>query len=297
MKEDVEKTEELAPPNDGDAIGGDELQEQLVADVMRKYIDLLLFARLGLEAWSLNSVLQKFEVHLPPDSDVGVIVRINDEDCFWTQPVATRSFSEGESIAPRDLAVKRVLIPEEEPSRYIRGEWDGLRWVVDMKLSTPHPRRTNHFQLGADFVFASMDALTRGTLGVFIENAFHAAEHFALAELLSYEITARIVVDAKSHKTVRTTYQTWARLGNTEDRFARLLTSLDDARAASTYLRGQQGINPGWAEGALKDLVAMRDWVRKVVNGDGPTSIRVVAQRAIAAGELVGLNDTGLRAG
>lgn len=111
MKEDVEETAELAPSNNGDTSGGDELQNHLVADVMRKYIDLLLFARIGLETWSLDSVLQKFEVHLPPDSDVGVIVRINDEDCFWTQPVATRPFSQGEGIAPKDLAVMRVPIP------------------------------------------------------------------------------------------------------------------------------------------------------------------------------------------
>lgn len=287
---------ELRPEEDEDRIEGDGgTDESLVGHVMRRFVELVIFARTGNGSWRPDAELSRFEVRLKDDTDDGFTVRINDEDCCWSAPVAARDFAEHDTIGPADVLVEQLPLPHGESNRYIRGSWDGTRWNLEMKLSRPHPRRVAHARLGAEFMTSARDALGRDALGVFTENAFHAAEHLALAELLSYDITLREVVDAKSHKTARTTYQTWAQLGNTEQRFARLLTRLDEARGAATYLRGSRPLDAAEAMQVLADLEDMEAWVAGVVHGDGPRTISLVATRAIDAGELIGLEDAQIR--
>lgn len=87
------------------------------------------------------------------------------------------------------------------------------------------------------------------------------------------------------------------RHGNTDARYATLLTELTDRRTTNTYLRGQAvGESAAEAPNVLERLREMRVWVRAVVLDDeGPKVIQVYAVGDIAAGQLVGTQDMAVR--
>lgn len=271
------------------------LEERLAEGVLRRYVSLVLFARLADGTWRPGDVLHEFEVYLSDESDMNFVVQINSEDCCWTQPVSVRSFVEFDQIGPEDILIEKVAIPEHRTRRYIKGTWDGRAWKIDMCLSLPHPLQGKYANLGAEFLDAAKWALSRNLVAVFVENAFHSAENFALAELVSYEFSREAVANAKTHKTIRTTYQTWASLGNTDMRFAGVLNRLDEARTAATYLRSSREVGLAGARSMLSELEEMARWSAAVARGEGPRTVRVVANRTIAAGELVATGDVALR--
>jgi hypothetical protein len=115
------------------------------------------------------------------------------------------------------------------------------------------------------------------------------------AELLSYAAAVPEVADSKSHGRLRGTYQLWARLGNTEQRFARLLNELDRRRPALTYCLGDDARDASVAREQQAELRDLADWVQRVVAGDGPREIRLYATQDISAGQLVSRDATNIR--
>lgn len=210
-----------------------EADDRLAADVLNRFVHLVLFARRGNGTWTDESVLERFYVALQADTDVDALVRINDEEDYWSSPRAARDLDEGKDLTPVDLVVARMPAPAQSPERYISGVWVDERWRIDVRLNRPHPRRADHLAAAAEFAEAAGTALDRGALRAFRANAFHAAEHLAQAELLSYVPAADLIANARTHRSIRSTYQLWARLENTESRFAKLLQDLDDGRAAA----------------------------------------------------------------
>jgi hypothetical protein len=59
-------------------------------------------------------------------------------------------------------------------------------YPLSPQLNRPHPQRAAHLEAGLEFAELARVALDKGMLRGFHENAFHAAEHLAKAELLSY---------------------------------------------------------------------------------------------------------------
>lgn len=106
------------------------------------------------------------------------------------------------------------------------------------------------------------------------------------------------IADSKTHGTVKSTYQLWARLENTDPRFARLLTELGDARKSQTYLRGDRATDLEVARARAKMLGEMFEWVRRLVEeGQGPPVIHMVATDEITAGQLIGTGELALKPG
>jgi hypothetical protein len=283
------------PRNELDDIE-DEVRDRMVEDVFMRWVNLVLTARIGNGTWDENSQLRSFVIVFPPDNDNDVRVRVNDEDSYWSHPRAARNLAEGATLKPDDLLVERLSVPSDPPSRYIRAEVTAGRWELEIQLNMTHPRRIEHLAAAGEFRESAADALERGALRAFYENAFHAAEHLAQAELLSYTPTLAEVVDAKSHDKVRSTYHLWARLGNTDTRFARLLTDLQDARSSQTYLRGDQAADMETARVHHELLDDMYEWVRGLVqDGRGPRSIQMIATQQIVAGQVVSMSELQLR--
>ncbi len=86
-----------------------------------------------------------------------------------------------------------------------------------------------------------------------------------------------------------TPYTLWARLGNTEQRFASLLHSLAQLRSAARYLNGELDADAEEVTQLMETLAEMEGHVRGVVTGDSAYRrhrYQVIATREIRAGRL-----------
>ncbi len=252
----------------------------------------VLYARVGNKTWTPESELSSFRVVMP---DGAPVVRVNDEAGFWSAPVAARSFKPGEELSPSDLITQPTVLPEADLP-YIAGIRTGAGWKVDFNLDRPHPKRLEFLDLAGEFVDVAEAALDQGLIRPFISNAFHAVEHLARAELLSYSLTTDEVIGARKHTQVASAYQLWVRLGNTDKAFARLLKRLSTARRSATYLDKPFDWSESEARTALSDLRRFQRHVEKIARaGKKPDKIHVISTRAIEAGTLVAHNDAVLR--
>lgn len=271
-----------------------EARQRLAEDVLRRFVQMLLFARRGNGTWDDNSTLHAFHVVLAADHDDQWWVRINDEPHYWTAPRAIRDFAADQSISPEDLHVEPAD-PPVEPERFISGTWNGESWDLTLQLERADPARAVHLEAGLEFAAVAQASLEQGHLRGFHANAFHAVEHIVKAELFSYAAAIPDVADSKTHGRLRGTYQLWAHLGNTDQRFARLLHELDQGRASITYGVGDDSRDETKARQQGIVLAELCEWVQGVVAGDGPRVIRLYATQDISAGQMVSTDSTSLR--
>ena len=165
--------------------------------------------------------------------------------------------------------------------------------MLEYRFGGAAEKRLLHLRLADEFLASAHDDLAAGRNRSAFTSAFHAAEHYAKAELLHYPLTAALVESSKKHSAVRGTYAVWARLGNAEVRFADVLNKLDRERGRATYLEDQWATDHELAE-VIATLDEMRVWVTAVVEGRGPKVIHAISTRDIDAGSLVGADDVGL---
>jgi hypothetical protein len=223
-------------------------------------------------------------------------VQLNDETQGWTPTRAMRNLRPSETLRAGDLVSDRVSLPARPTASYIAGQRTDGEWHVDFNFSLSSPRREEHLVAGEEFHRAARDAAEAKLQRPFVENAFLATEHFLRAELLSYGPTLDLVEQAKTHRVVASTYNLWSRLGNTEQRFADLLNDLGHARGTQVYANkdpaADQVIDSASALQVLKDL---QIHVQRILAGDGPHPIKVIATRDIRAGSLIGRGDYTLK--
>jgi hypothetical protein len=92
-------------------------------------------------------------------------------------------------------------------------------------------------------------------------------------------------------------YNQWAKLENTDPRFAGLLNRLGELRASARYLRADFELDAAEATEILALLGAMRNHVEEVrpkrtLGDHPPRGYHVVATRDLRAGELILETDT-----
>jgi hypothetical protein len=179
--------------------------------------------------------------------------------------------------------------PEERDTPYIAAFAHGTGWVMSYDLSRRHPLADEHLALGADFATSGHEAHAAARLGVALDCAYSAAELLAKAELFSCSPTINAALSARKHAGVVTPYTLWARLGNTEQRFASLLHRLAQLRPPARYLNGELDADAEEVAQLIETLVEMERHVRGVVTGDPAYRRRryqVIATREIRAGRL-----------
>lgn len=223
-------------------------------------------------------------------------VRLNGEVQGRLEVEARRAVEKGEEVTTEDMGrVSAFLLPEA----------DGDAAHVTMLVTA-----TGHFllfdasynavrieaQLRASDEFLAMAglALEAGRLRAFAENAFGACELLAGAELLSLP-DKRVMT--RTHRTLRSFYNQWARLDNTDPRFAGLLNRLGELRTPGRYLRAEFTFEEAEARETLAVLVEMREHVESVrpqrtLAARPPRAYKVLATREIGAGEMVAASDT-----
>lgn len=258
------------------------------------FITPIVWARsLNGEDLNIESVRSFFVFADHPD---GPLVEINDEGLAWTRAKATRNLLPDETLGPGDLLSERVAAPPRPRAGFISGTLIAGRWQIDFSFATSSPKRHAHLHVAAEFLRAAEVVADAHLTRALVENAFHAVEHLARAELLSYAPTIPLVENAKTHGKLSSTYNLWARLENTEGRFAKLLNDLSAARPSATYATGAAATPELDVDLILRTLNEMHDHVTRIVDGDIRSPIKVVATRDISAGAIVGEDDYTLRA-
>lgn len=263
-----------------------------ILDQALNFVRPVLYARVGNQTWKPGSELSSFMVVMP---DGAPLVRVNDEVGFWSVPVAARSFEEGEELSPSDLITRPAVLPEANLP-YIAGTRTDSGWKVAFNLDRPHPKRLEFLDLADEFAKAAEATLDQGLVRPFISSAFHAVEHLARAELLSYSLTTEEVIGARKHTQVASAFHLWAHLGNTDEAFAHLLNRLSEARRSATYLDTPLDWSEAEARAVLLSIQKFQRHVEKIARrGEKPDRINVVATRTIEAGTLVANTDAALR--
>lgn len=228
-------------------------------------------------------------------------VRLNREVRGQAIVQAARPMEAGEEISLGDIRrIRRYELSEDDPDAahvtLLRGPDE--RWHLSFDWQHNTARVGRHLETAREFVAQAVDAVAAGRLRAFPEEAFAAAELLARAELLP--LPDRVLRDAKSHRTVHSRYNHWARSGNTEQRFADLLNELGQMRASARYQRGDFELK---RERAAEMLATLQDMLAHVesVSPDRDLSrrprartITAIAAEPIKAGMPVALAVSGL---
>jgi hypothetical protein len=279
--------------------GWGEVGQSLFDDMLARFILPEHQRRVAESAWPEGEPIVRFQVIFPEDRPPET--RLNDEVHGMVRAIAARDIEAGQDVMIDDLAglVGYEPLPEEADISHVTAFMHRDGWGVTFSFAQGHPSRHGWLKLGREFVATSQNALAGGQLGPFFENAFAASETLAKAELLSSRPTVELVLNSKRHAAVSTNYHLWARLGNTEARFAKLLSRLSDLRGSARYLDGRNLLTQAEAKEGLETLEAMEQHVADIVDGvtrDENTPVMTVyATRPIRAGELVGAGDYSLR--
>jgi hypothetical protein len=197
----------------------------------------------------------------------------------------------GEELYVSDIAgIEHFELPEEDvDAGHITLVSLAEGMAVSFDATYNRSRVAEHLALADDFFSAAELALASGHLAPFAENAFATAELLAKAELLP--LPDKAVLDGKTHKTVLTRLHWWARMGNIDPQFPRLLQRLAGLRAGSRYLRGAERLTEAEAGTLLEELAAMREHVRARAPQRGPDRprrrIAMIAGKPLRQGDVV----------
>jgi hypothetical protein len=220
-------------------------------------------------------------------------VRLNDEvqgSLLVEHVDPGRAFTIGEPIYLSDIRrIERVTLPDEDANAAhitIAFLQDGICICFDATYN--RARVSDYLAAAEEFIASAQHALDNGLLRPFAENAFHAAESLAKAELLP--LPDETLLKAKTHRTVSGRLHRWGALGNIDPDAPHLLSELDNLRGQETYVGDGPRLDPGVAKSLLERLQAMRDHVvANAPQADGSTRRRVYAQaaRPIEAGQII----------
>lgn len=275
---------------------GGELGQALFGDVVTRFINPEIERRRGVGTWPEVELVSHFQVLFHESGQVEI--RLNEEIGGMAEVRATRDVKADETITTNDFDQVSKYIPREEdagiPHVTAFSHRDG--WSLIFKFAGGHPSGQDHLVRGREFMETARKALTAGHLGPFLDNAFSATELLAKAELLACRPTVDLVLNSKRHGSVATPYHAWAKLGNTEGRFAALLKTLTDLRGSARYLQRDLDIATNVAWEMMQTLDAMAAHVLEVlgdeVGGGAPSQFNVYATRDIDAGHLVTAADS-----
>lgn len=234
-----------------------------------------------------------FKVDMPP------VVRLNSEvhGSVMVSPAdPARVWNAGEDVMLEDIGgICDFALPDEDANAAhitLLAHASGYSLTFDATYN--RARIAEHLRAAEEFMVSADQALTDERLTPFVENAFHAAEHLAKAELLP--LPDERFLRAKTHRTVASRLHWWSNLGNIDPDAAKLLSQLDDLRQRETYLADGRRLGRESAKEIYERLMRMRDSVVKNAPQKGPSpqgrrSRTMLAARNLEAGQLVRLSD------
>jgi uncharacterized protein (UPF0332 family) len=200
-------------------------------------------------------------------------VRLNDEVKGTAIATAARPISKGELVRLEDISgISDVLrAPEDEDLGHLTLlPKPGGGWFIafDFRRNASHMRA--HADHAEGFIDVAAVALEAERLGVFVENLLAAVELLAKA-LLIWAPDERML-QARTHKTIHTRFNSERQMGNVDARFADLLNRLAAMRGSARYLRGELELETGEATELLavsrEMLKAARDQIPRTAGDE-----------------------------
>lgn len=269
--------------------------QALFEDAVDRYLQPELKTRVADGRLAAGTEIYRFQVLR---TEAGSEVRLNKEvgGTIMVRP-AGEMLSAGQEVTIDDIAgvVGYEPRPEDADAPHLTAFAHGGGWSLAFKLGSGDPRRTDFLTRANEFAATAREAASSGRLGPFVDNAFSACELLAKAELLSSEPTVELMLGKGSHPAVASAYHAWAKLGNTDQRFARLLKRLEELRGPGRYLDRELALERESIDEILHVLEAMEAHVTEAVRGKtlGPElqSQTFIATRPLAAGQLVTTDD------
>jgi HEPN domain-containing protein len=226
--------------------------------------------------------------------DRKTVVRLNEEVGGSMRARATRPIAKGETVTVADVYdLSDYQLPEaDRDAAHFTLLLHSKGWSLAFDGRYNRVRADEHVGAADEFVESARRALDSGALRAFVDNAYSAAELLAKAELLPLPdptlLTGR-------HGTIGSNYNLWARIGNTEQRFADLLNRLGELRGPGRYLRKALSLDASAARQMLATLDEMRVHAGAVVSDSSPRAgFSVYAHRVIRRGEVVEMPPGGL---
>lgn len=264
-----------------------EFGDTLFSQALTQYVQPEVSKRLAAGEMKVGDPIYAFLIVLdgkPPS------VLLNGQIPGMFKVKATRAMEAGEEVSRDDFTDLQEYLPTDEirAGQYVVALHSRDGWGITFDLNKIHPDARKHFDVGVEFFETAKSSLAEGRERAFAENAHSAAELFARAELLCSVITAERVAPAKSHGQIKSTYNAWGNLGNTDPRYARVLNLLGDERNNARYLRGNKSLVGSKAEEVLAVLDEMRTHVDSILRDGHPPGkqFRAYATKPIKSGEL-----------
>jgi hypothetical protein len=273
-----------------------DIGQALFDDLLERFVRPEVTRRLDSGRLSVGAPIYRFQVLLHDDSQDEI--RLNEEvgGIVDVEPAERVTVAEGDEVSSGQVAAitRYEPRPDDAGVPHLTALSHRGRWSLVFDLGGGHTRRHDFLDRAAEFLATARDAAASGRTGAFLENAFDACELLAKAELLSSRPTMELVVASSTHKAIARPYHAWAKLGNTEARFAQLLARLTELRGAARYPDRELVIEPTLVEEMLETLAAMERHVTDVVEGSEHVGLRtetLIAKRPLPAGRLVTNDD------
>lgn len=269
----------------------EDLGDKIFQSVWEQFIGPEVERRLASGELPADEPLYRVQVVFNVDTDPEV--RLNREVRGYANVRAARPIEAGEEVTLADIAgFEGYVLSEDDPNAahvtlLRHGETWGLTWDSHYNAQ----RIAEHIKAAEEYVRGAEDAASRTDLRRFVEDALHASELLAKAELLA--LPDEVVFSAKSHGSITSRYNEWADLGNADIAFAKLLNELHRLRPAATYLQKPFALEAADAAEMLATLKQMREHVtetapsRDLKDTRRRQSYTMRAAQDIKAGELI----------
>lgn len=291
--------EPLTQAGDDDELDEAAIAEGLFQDVTDRYIGPEVVRRREAGDWDEDELVRNALISFGQDGAVRVL--LNEEVKGMVTATATRPLEKGETVFTEDIGRIADFSWENDDghSTYIAV----LPCAAGMALLTKYRHNvkvsSDHLDAAEEFLNYAVHASSNGHCRVFIENAYGACELLAKAELL--RLAGNTLSDSKSHERVRQAYNLWAKLGNTEHRFAQLLNRIARLRRPARYLEAPLELSTQDIEDIAGTLHAMHEHVVRVAPRPGrdpedevPVRINAIARRDLKAGQLLTVEDVSI---
>jgi hypothetical protein len=203
------------------------------------------------------------------------------------QARATRPIAKGETVTIADVYdLSAYQLPEaDRDAAHFTLLLHSKGWSLAFDGRYNRARVDEHVDAADEFVESARGALDRGALRAFVDSAYSAAELLAKAELLPLPDSTLLT---GGHGTIGSNYNLWARIGNTEQRFANLLNRLGELRGPGRYLRKDLSLAPAAARKMLATLDDMRAHADAVTSDSSSRAgFSFYAHRDLRRGEVV----------
>ncbi len=211
---------------------------------------------------------------------------------------ASRPLLAGEDVMPADIRSVEAFAWEDDdgassfvaviPTSF------GLALITEFRGNVLES--APHLDAAEEFMTSAMRAFENRQIRVFLDLSYSAAELMAKSELLRW--AGATVSGSRTHSRVISAYNAWAKLGNTEAKFAALLNRLSELRGPARYLDRDIELLGRDLNSFADDLREMFEHVRAIAPRPGvdpepseSVPLTMVARRDLLAGELLGSGD------